>query len=331
MQISAILVGSPAQLASNADEHGRDRLTMRKWINFWGELVVTRIKSGAGFRPNMRLGGACSGRRTGGHFAGTCGRLGRSADEGSTHVWISRSSPTRDQGARVPHGIRIYAIGDIHGRADLLDQVFGRIDADLAGAPVRRAIHVLLGDYIDRGPSSREVLDRLIARGHTHETVFLKGNHETFVADFLANPALLEEWRRYGGLETLMSYGLAPSMKGGAAEQASLAAAFERALPAAHREFLATLNPYFLCGDFFFVHAGVRPRVPLAQQAEHDLLWIREDFLLHEENFEKIVVHGHTPVAQPDVRPNRINIDTGAYATGQLTCLTIEGDELLFI
>ena len=246
-------------------------------------------------------------------------------------MWISRSSPTPDRGARVPDGVRVYAIGDIHGRADLLDQVFRRIDADLAGKPVQRAIQVLLGDYIDRGPGSREVLDLLIKRRRSHETVCLKGNHETFVGDFLANPSLLEEWRRYGGLETLMSYGLAPSIKGGAAEQASLAAAFARALPAEHRELLAGLDASFACGDFFFVHAGVRPRVALARQDEHDLMWIREDFLLHEEDFEKIVVHGHTPVAEPDVRSNRINIDTGAYATGQLTCLTIEADELMFL
>jgi calcineurin-like phosphoesterase family protein len=244
-------------------------------------------------------------------------------------VWISRSSPVREP--RVPDGIRVYAIGDIHGRADLIDQVFRRIDADLAAVPVRRAIHVLLGDYIDRGPGSREVLDRLIGRGRNHETVCLKGNHEMFVTEFLGNPQSLDEWRRYGGLETLMSYGLAPSMKGGAAEQAGLAAALERALPDEHRAFLASLRPCFTCGDFFFVHAGVRPRVPLERQDEHDLLWIREDFLLHEDDFEKIVVHGHTPVSQPDIRANRINIDTGAYATGQLTCLAIERDELMFI
>ncbi|HLN09425.1 MAG TPA: metallophosphoesterase family protein [Xanthobacteraceae bacterium] len=246
-------------------------------------------------------------------------------------MWKSRASRKKNLEARVPDGIRVYAVGDVHGRADLLDQVFERIDADLAAVPAPQAIQVMLGDYIDRGPSSRAVLDRLIARGRGRHLVCLKGNHEIFVADFLADPALLEEWRRFGGLETLMSYGLTPSMKGGAAEQASLAAALEQALPAEHREFLVALSPSFACGDFFFVHAGVRPRVPLERQAEHDLLWIREDFLLHEDEFEKVVVHGHTPVEQPDIRPNRINIDTGAFATGRLTCLRIEAGELTFI
>ena len=129
----------------------------------------------------------------------------------------------------------------------------------------------------------------------------------------------------------LMSYGITPSINADAATQAQLAAALDRALPGSHRRFIGTLKSSFTCGDFFFVHAGVRPGVPLTKQSEEDLLWIRQDFLLYEEDFSKIIVHGHTPVMEPEVRPNRINIDTGAYATGQLTCLVLEGDKVDFI
>jgi len=130
---------------------------------------------------------------------------------------------------------------------------------------------------------------------------------------------------------TLVSYGVTPSISADEAEQRELAAAFDRALPHSHRRFLGNLKASFACGDYFFVHAGVRPGIPLSGQHEHDLLWIREDFLLHEESFEKIVIHGHTPVMEPDIRPNRINIDTGAYATGKLTCLVLEGGDMTFI
>jgi serine/threonine protein phosphatase 1 len=231
---------------------------------------------------------------------------------------------------RLPDGIRIYATGDIHGRADLLKKSFKRIDADLEKNPVPQSIEVFLGDYVDRGPASRQVIDLLIERSGKHRTVFLKGNHETYFTGFVTNPAILENWQRLGGLETLMSYGIRPSINAGAAAQAELAAAFDEALPESHRQFMRDLKLSFTCGDFFFVHAGVRPKLSLDKQREEDLLWIREDFLLSEEDFGKIVVHGHTPVAKPDIRANRINIDTGAFATGQLTCLKIEGSEMYF-
>src|SRR5262249_39065287 len=140
--------------------------------------------------------------------------------------------------------------------------------------------------------------------------IFLKGNHETFIPDFLRNPATLRQWRNFGGLETLVSYGLKPSINPDEREQSEIAVAFSHALPESHQRFLANLESSFGCGDYFFAHAGVRPGIPLSDQYEHDLLWIREDFLLHEESFGKIVVHGHTPVIEPDIRPNRINIDT---------------------
>jgi serine/threonine protein phosphatase 1 len=232
---------------------------------------------------------------------------------------------------RIPDGVRLYAIGDVHGRADLLVQLFARIEADIMAHPASEVIEVLLGDYVDRGPQSRDVLDILVSRSPGHRVVYLKGNHETYITDFLRDPAMLGQWRYFGGLETLISYGVMPSISADEQGQRETAAAFARALPESHRSFLAGLKGSFECGDYFFTHAGVRPGVPLSDQNEQDLLLIREDFLLHEEEFGKIIVHGHTPVAKPDIRPNRINIDTGAYATGLLTCLVLQGESTAFI
>jgi serine/threonine protein phosphatase 1 len=242
--------------------------------------------------------------------------------------WPVGRSKTRP---RVPPGTRIYAVGDIHGRVDLLNALLARIDKDLQDNPVAQSIHVFLGDYIDRGPRSREVLNRLIARTQTHKTICLKGNHEVFALEFLENAAILEDWRRWGGLETLMSYGVAPSGMIGPEERERLAIALKEAMPSEHTIFLSDLILSYTCGDFFFAHAGVRPRVKLEAQKEYDLIWIRDEFLNSESNFGKIVVHGHTPVREPDVRANRINIDTGAYVTGKLTCLVIEDENLFFI
>jgi serine/threonine protein phosphatase 1 len=232
---------------------------------------------------------------------------------------------------RLPDGIRVYAIGDVHGRADLLQSLLTVVDVDLDRSAPERAIQVFLGDYIDRGPQSRAVLDLLIRRSQSHETVCLKGNHEVFLLDVLKDPAKLQVWRHYGGLLTLMSYGVTPTMNPTAEEQVKLIEALQRALPPEHLAFLKQLPTSFSCGDFFFVHAGVRPGVSLDKQNEQDLLWIRDEFLNSDERFGKYIVHGHTPVSTPDVRPNRINIDTGAYATGNLTLLTIQGDSLLAI
>jgi serine/threonine protein phosphatase 1 len=230
---------------------------------------------------------------------------------------------------RLPEGIRIYAFGDIHGRADLLKEMFTVIDADIARNPVDRPIEVFLGDYVDRGPNSAGTLDLLLERSLYSETVFLKGNHEAYLLEVLRDPSKLEDWRLFGGLQTLVSYGLRPTLNPDAAEQASLIGALSEAMPGEHLMFLQSLKPSFVCGDFFFVHAGVRPGIPLKEQQESDLLWIRNEFLDSEENFGKYIVHGHTPVDKPDIRQNRINIDTGAYATGNLTLLTIQGSRIL--
>ncbi|MCK1420897.1 serine/threonine protein phosphatase [Bradyrhizobium sp. 182] len=232
---------------------------------------------------------------------------------------------------RLPDGVRVYAIGDVHGRADLLQSLLTVIDADLARSAPQRAIQVFLGDYVDRGPDSRGVLDLLIARSKSHETVCLKGNHEVFLLEVLKDPARVQEWRHYGGLLTLVSYGITPTMNPSAEQQVELIERLKRALPPEHLTFLQQLRSSFTCGDFFFVHAGVKPGVALDRQKDEDLLWIRDEFLNCEDRFGKYIVHGHTPVGAPDIRPNRINIDTGAYATGNLTLLTIQGDSLLAI
>ena len=228
----------------------------------------------------------------------------------------------------LPDGVRIYAIGDVHGRADLLDRIISLIDADIVARPIARPIFLFVGDYIDRGPASRDVLDLLVNGAKGREMVFLRGNHDVFLLNFIENPALLRDWSKIGGLETLMSYGVQPSLNADATAQKELAKALKDALPADHRKFLSDLDVSFSCGNYFFVHAGVRPGIPLAKQSEDDMLWIRDEFLLHEEDFGKIIVHGHTPVHEIDIRPYRINIDTGAYVTGRLSCVILEEDRI---
>ena len=244
-------------------------------------------------------------------------------------MWTLPSLQRERAAARLPDGLRIYAIGDIHGRSDLLAAQLRQIDVDCTLYPCSRPIVVFIGDYIDRGPASREVLDLLLGCERTRETVFLKGNHETLVHRFLSVPAVLDEWRLCGGLETLVSYGLQPSLNPGVAEQRRLAKELTKSIPKPHLEFLDSLKLSFSCGDFLFVHAGIRPGVPIRKQREEDLLWIREEFLSCDQRFEKFVVHGHTPVRTPDVRSNRMNIDTGAFATGRLTCIVIEGVSII--
>lgn len=231
----------------------------------------------------------------------------------------------------LPIGLRVYAVGDIHGRLDLLDDLLAQIEADITSRPIEEPLYVFLGDYVDRGSSSRETIDRLIAHGARNESVFLKGNHEAIAIKCLRDPALFDQWMRLGGAETLISYGVVPDTLANGKPIAMLQAAFHEALPPAHFRFFRDLQTSFGCGDFFFVHAGVKPRVELSQQKESDLLWIREEFLTSSQDFGKIVVHGHTPTREIEVAPNRINIDTGAFATDRLTCLVIEGSDLSVI
>jgi serine/threonine protein phosphatase 1 len=227
--------------------------------------------------------------------------------------------------------VRIYAIGDIHGRLDLLNELLARITSDIALRPTARPLYVFLGDYIDRGPSSRETIDRLIEHGKAHESVFLKGNHELIAIKCLSDRGLFDQWLRLGGLETLVSYGVPAETLANGKQIAELQSAFHSALPQAHFRFFRDLKNSFECGDFFFAHAGVKPNVELSRQKENDLLWIRGEFLSSKDDFGKIIVHGHTPTREIEVRPNRINIDTGAFATGRLSCLVLEGEDLSVI
>lgn len=230
----------------------------------------------------------------------------------------------------LPPGVRVYAIGDIHGRSDLLADLVDRIDSDIRRRPVKRAIEVYLGDYIDRGPDSKDVIDRLAVRMVRHGAICLRGNHESFLEEFLINPEIYPRWIQLGGLQTLASYGLSQGTLDATAcnaVQQSLRLAF----PRTHQLFLQCLRNIFCCGDFLFVHAGIRPGIPLHQQAKHDLLWIRDDFLMSDQSHGKIVVHGHTPVAYPEIRHNRINIDTGAWRSGVLTCVAIEASTVLVL
>jgi len=228
--------------------------------------------------------------------------------------------------ASLPKGVRVYAVGDFHGRADLLQQVFARIDQDHERHPGVQEIEVFIGDYVDRGPDSAAVINHLVERSTCRETVFLRGNHEALMLAFLQNPSALAEWEHVGGMATLMSYGLQGVLNADREQQIELCAAFNRVLPPSHRNFLQDLRTSYVCGDYFFVHAGVRPGLPLSQQEEQDLLWIRTDFLEHAGPFGKIVVHGHTPVTEPQIHGNRINIDTGAFATCKLTCFAFQDD-----
>ncbi len=226
----------------------------------------------------------------------------------------------------VPEGLRIYAIGDIHGRIDLLDALLAKIDRD-ASTTKKRAIRVFLGDYIDRGAQSRQVLDRLIGlqQKDAEANIFLIGNHELVMRELLekGDPFLLQDWLRFGGRETLLSYGIELSQFTKAPE--TLLPALAAACPPEHRQFLNSLKLSTEFGSYFFCHAGARPGVALNKQAEKDLIWIRNEFLNYTGSFGKIIVHGHTICEKVERHTNRINIDTGAYATGCLTALGLEG------
>lgn len=245
---------------------------------------------------------------------------------------FSRRAPKRSASApRTPDGERIYAIGDIHGRFDLLRAAADKIAADSASAAGLTTRTILLGDYVDRGPRSADVLEYLQSGAFPTSTLALRGNHEEVFLQFLSDESILESWRKFGGLETLHSYGVPvnAAMRGeGYAEARN--ALLER-LPKAHVDFLAATRPSAIAGDYFFCHAGVRPGVPLEHQTSDDLLWIRNEFLRHEGGYGKIVVHGHTPVEKPEMRANRINLDTGAYVSSRLTVLALEGETRRFL
>jgi serine/threonine protein phosphatase 1 len=235
---------------------------------------------------------------------------------------------------RLPEGVRVYAVGDIHGRVDLLHRLEALIHEDAGdGGRGQQNLLVFVGDYVDRGFHSREVLEHLAcppADGLIR--VHLLGNHDAWLRDYLGGEQVSPAWIRFGGDATLASYGVAvdPTEPEERVLEAAHAALRER-VPAAHRAFLARLEHAFSLGDYFFCHAGIRPNTPLAAQTVEDLIWIRDPFLDWRGDAGKIVVHGHTIEDQPAIRRNRIGIDTGAYSTGNLTCLVLEGRTQRFL
>jgi len=228
--------------------------------------------------------------------------------------------------AQGPRRMRLYAIGDVHGRLDLLVEMHRRIAADIEQAAERpdwRIVH--LGDYVDRGPDSKGVIDFLIAATERDpRNIVLAGNHDACFLDFLARPDIDSVFARHGGRQTARSYGVdldlgsEESMRHGWIELTA-------AMPDRHMTFLRGLSYSASLGDFFFCHAGIRPGVPLDRQSPDDLIWIRQIFHDHTGLYEKIVVHGHTPVPAPEVLANRVNVDTFAWQSGRLTALAIDG------
>ncbi len=238
------------------------------------------------------------------------------------------ASPNVPEESATPVGTAVYAVGDIHGRVDLLAELHRRIETDAAERNAERRVLVYLGDYVDRGADSAAVIDLILdqpPRGF--EVVTLMGNHERLMLEFLDNVRHGPLWLRNGGDATLQSYGVATDAAGylDAKPLLNMQMALIERLPARHLGFLQGLRLKHGEGDYFFAHAGIRPGVPLDEQREEDLIWIRDLFLNSKADHGRVVVHGHTIRPEPEFHPNRIGIDTGAYFTGHLTCLALEG------
>jgi calcineurin-like phosphoesterase family protein len=229
-------------------------------------------------------------------------------------------------------GARAYAIGDIHGRLDLLDRLLARVEADIAARPPRKNFIIFLGDLVDRGPESAGVVERLLHyRPHYGRPVFLAGNHEEVLLRMLAGEkGILPSWLKFGGGECARSYGIEPGALKRLEEGAALQL-LQAKVPPAHRRFLEEFADTFRFGDYLFVHAGIRPGIAVEEQDQFDLRWIREPFLSDAKEHGFIVVHGHTIVDRVEERPNRIAIDTGAYHSGILTALAVEDGQRWYL
>ncbi len=227
----------------------------------------------------------------------------------------------------LPEGERIYCIGDIHGRADLLQSLHRKIQLDAESYTGRKWL-VYLGDYIDRGQDSNLVIETLAQEPiQGFDIVHLRGNHEQSMLDFLTNADVGRAWFNYGGQLTLVSYGVCfAKLPTAAADYVSLQQALIKALPEAHLHFLRSCRHGFMRGNYYFVHAGIRPGIALDQQQDQDLLWIRDEFIEYTGAYEKIIVHGHTISEEPVFKPNRIGVDTGAYLSGNLSCVVLQDD-----
>jgi len=226
-----------------------------------------------------------------------------------------------------PANMRIYAIGDVHGYLNLLQNMYRKIKIDLKSIGTMPYRIVFLGDYIDRGPDSAACVQFLVELLSDDENVIcLKGNHEDKLEKFLANPLeLADSFFGYGGIECATSYGVdMASFNYSHDETIGICAQLEKNIPASHKEFYASLAKSATFGDYLFAHAGVRPGVPLHEQSDHDLIWIRTEFISNKALYDKVIIHGHTPAHPMEILPNRINVDTGAYETGVLSCLVLE-------
>jgi len=243
-------------------------------------------------------------------------------------VFRNLFKPKAKPAAASTGGRLVYAVGDVHGHLDALEPLILTLAEDaLASQPAERPMLIFVGDYVDRGPASAGVVERIL--GLMRETAFevrtLKGNHEEALLQFLEEPSFGATWADFGGNTTLASYGVQPPAQRTDTEAWIKASeALAEALPAEHLEFYRNLELMIEVGDYAFVHAGVRPGVPLSRQSEKDLIWIRQEFLTAPGRFEKIIVHGHTPMEEPQVLPARIGIDTGVYATGVLTAVRLD-------
>lgn len=241
----------------------------------------------------------------------------------------SNNAMDRPQGAQ---GLRAYVVGDIHGCLDLLDELLAKIHADMKLRGSLETLLVFVGDLVDRGPASAQVIERLRTYRHPNvQPIFLLGNHEeVMLRIFDGDASLIPGWLKFGGAQCLQSYGLA-SKEVAIAEDGHAIALIRRAIPAQHIDFLRSFVDSCRFGDYLFVHAGIRPGIDLQEQRQSDLRWIREPFLMNEGDYGFIVVHGHTITSQVEEKANRIGIDTGAFATGILTALGIEGADRWFI
>jgi len=234
--------------------------------------------------------------------------------------------------AMAPPGVRAYAIGDIHGRADLLEALLADVFADHARRAPAALRLIFLGDLVDRGPASREVVERVRSLVASDDRVScITGNHEeVFLLALDGDVEALDMFLRIGGDTTLASYGIVDEIYA-ADSDAELIDLMRARVPAEHIAFLAGLDDRIEIGDYLCVHAGVRPGVPLDAQQPADLRWIRQPFLDHRGDFGKFIIHGHTPTGEVDVQPNRIGIDTGAAYGGKLTAIGLEGMQRWFV
>ena len=223
----------------------------------------------------------------------------------------------------LPHGERVYAVGDIHGCLALFEALSAAIEADDAARGAAKTTVILLGDLIDRGPHSAAVIGHARAWGAQRTVRMLTGNHEEMFLESFEKQSVLRNFLRYGGRETVLSYPIAPAAYH-VADIAETQALMRGAIPEADLEFLRGFEDSIRIGDYLFVHAGVQPEAALDQQRPADLRWMREPFLSFEGDLGAVVVHGHTIVREVEVRDHRIGIDTGAYQSGRLTALGLE-------